>query len=172
MGLLEKLKAAIGFDGSGSRSSAGGTGRSRSESPEADVTVEREPEPEPSTGAEAAVKGTESAETTATAVEKPAGGVPDEPDDRPESGAPTTNEAESVADEDAESTPRSDADESSTPVDEVKGIGPAYAERLTSTGVETVDDLVTADPDDVGDDTDISPKRIARWQDRARESEE
>jgi predicted flap endonuclease-1-like 5' DNA nuclease len=132
------------------------------------VTVEREPDP--STESEAAVKGTETADTTATAVEKPAGGVPDETAERAD--ASTRDDSEAVEETDVESASRSDAEDSTTPVDEVKGIGPAYAERLTSTGVETVGDLVTADPDDVGDETDISPKRIARWQDRARDAEE
>jgi len=52
-------------------------------------------------------------------------------------------------------------------VEIVKGVGPAYAERLHEAGVETVADLVAADAADLGDATGISPKRIGRWQESA-----
>jgi predicted flap endonuclease-1-like 5' DNA nuclease len=55
------------------------------------------------------------------------------------------------------------------PVDEVKGIGPAYAERLADAGVTTVADLAEADPEALADQIGVSDKRIARWIDRARE---
>lgn len=54
-------------------------------------------------------------------------------------------------------------------VDEVKGIGPAYAERLADAGVTTVADLAEADPEALADQIGVSDKRIARWIDRARE---
>jgi predicted flap endonuclease-1-like 5' DNA nuclease len=52
-------------------------------------------------------------------------------------------------------------------VDTLKGIGPAYAERLRSAGVETVAQLADADADDLGAEIDVSPKRVGRWIDRA-----
>lgn len=55
------------------------------------------------------------------------------------------------------------------PVDEIKGIGPAYAERLGEIGVETVADLIDADVADVAERTTVSEKRVNRWIDRARE---
>ncbi|MFB6105049.1 MAG: helix-hairpin-helix domain-containing protein [Halobacteriaceae archaeon] len=60
-----------------------------------------------------------------------------------------------------------DEDEAAVPVDAIDGIGPAYRERLTEAGIETVDDLATADPDAVAADTDLSPTRVEGWIDRA-----
>jgi predicted flap endonuclease-1-like 5' DNA nuclease len=55
----------------------------------------------------------------------------------------------------------------SEPVESVSGIGPAYAKRLGEAGVETVSDLLGADPDELAEETDLSAKRIGRWQERA-----
>ena len=54
-------------------------------------------------------------------------------------------------------------------MDTLKGIGPAYADRLRSAGVETVAQLADADADDLGEEIDVSPKRVGRWIDRANE---
>ncbi|GAD51944.1 hypothetical protein MBEHAL_0704 [Halarchaeum acidiphilum MH1-52-1] len=58
-------------------------------------------------------------------------------------------------------------------VEIISGVGPAYADRLREAGVETVDDLANADVDDLAEEIDLSPKRIARWVEAAsdRESE-
>jgi predicted flap endonuclease-1-like 5' DNA nuclease len=55
------------------------------------------------------------------------------------------------------------------PVDAIKGIGSAYAERLAGAGVETVGDLVNADPEALAEATGVSQTRIERWADRARQ---
>ncbi|MFC7204411.1 helix-hairpin-helix domain-containing protein [Haloferax namakaokahaiae] len=87
---------------------------------------------------------------------------------------PEDADAETDADEVEESTedeasePEAEAADSPS-VDTVRGIGPAYAERLENIGIETVSDLVDADADAVGDDIDVSPKRVQRWIDRANE---
>ncbi|MFB6133928.1 MAG: helix-hairpin-helix domain-containing protein [Halanaeroarchaeum sp.] len=52
---------------------------------------------------------------------------------------------------------------------ELKGIGDAYAERLASAGVDTVESLAAADAADLAEETGISAKRIDRWIDRARD---
>jgi len=57
-------------------------------------------------------------------------------------------------------------------VEEIKGVGPAYADRLRDAGVDTVADLSTADAADLADEIDLSPKRVGRWIDRANEHEE
>lgn len=75
----------------------------------------------------------------------------------------------------AEGSP--DADESGdesagASVDTVKGIGPAYAERLENADVHTVDELAAADPAEIAEATTVSEKRVERWIDRAREQTE
>ena len=54
-------------------------------------------------------------------------------------------------------------------VEEIKGIGPAYAERLAEIDIETVDQLAAADAADIAEGASISEKRAARWIDRADE---
>jgi len=70
-----------------------------------------------------------------------------------------------------------ETDEASAPADEgpagestdtIKGIGPAYAERLADAGVETVGDLAAADPAALAGETDLSESRLSGWVERAR----
>jgi len=56
-----------------------------------------------------------------------------------------------------------------TPVDEIKGIGPAYAERLGEIGIHTVEDLAGADAAAIADGTSVGEGRAATWIDRAAE---
>ncbi|ELY77863.1 hypothetical protein C486_14634 [Natrinema gari JCM 14663] len=80
-----------------------------------------------------------------------------------------------AASEDTESDPSVDdtaaaaePDETTQePVDAIKGIGPAYADRLTGAGVDTVAELADADAAELAAQTDISEKRIQGWIDRA-----
>lgn len=80
--------------------------------------------------------------------------------------------------EPAEATGPSEADAAPTdekagesvqpvPVDDIKGIGPAYSDRLADAGVETVRDLAAADAEALAEETDISATRIQGWIDRA-----
>ncbi|MFC5135745.1 MULTISPECIES: helix-hairpin-helix domain-containing protein [Haloferacaceae] len=55
------------------------------------------------------------------------------------------------------------------PVDRIKGIGPAYGERLSKIGIETVEDLAAADPAEVAEGASIGEKRAVKWVDRAKE---
>jgi predicted flap endonuclease-1-like 5' DNA nuclease len=50
----------------------------------------------------------------------------------------------------------------------VDGIGPTYAERLREAGIDSVDALLDADPDEVAAATEASPGRVERWLDAAR----
>ena len=52
-------------------------------------------------------------------------------------------------------------------LEELTGIGPAYAERLATADIETVDQLLAADAESLAERTDISEKRIRRWQENA-----
>lgn len=148
MGLINKLKSVLGLDTS-SRGGEGGTA----------VTVEREREAEsgsaPDTATERAVK--EDGPRTESPMDETA--VREESE--PEPGAETPDpEPEATGGAAVEGADRS--------VDALNGIGPAYAERLGQAGVETVGDLVAADPTSLADDTGISQSRIESWIDQAR----
>jgi len=54
-----------------------------------------------------------------------------------------------------------------TPVEEIKGIGPAYSDRLDEVGIHTVDQLAAADPADLAERTTVSEKTVSKWVDRA-----
>jgi len=105
-------------------------------------------DPDVETPEEAAAAGTDAAASTGSLTEEPP--------------------ADAAAAEPAEAAgPTDEDDEGGIPVEEVSGIGPAYAQRLNDTGIESVGDLLAADPEDVAASTDLSPKRISRWQDAA-----
>ena len=54
-------------------------------------------------------------------------------------------------------------------VELIKGIGPAYGERLAAVGIETVDQLAAADPAEVADGASVSDNRASTWIERAKE---
>ncbi len=108
-----------------------------------------EPAPDIETPEDSAAAGTDSSASTGSLTEEP-------PEDE---AAAEPAEAAGPTDEDDE--------DGGIPVEEVNGIGPAYAQRLNDAGIETVGDLLSADPDDVAEATDLSPKRVGRWQDAA-----
>ncbi|WP_332898362.1 helix-hairpin-helix domain-containing protein [Haladaptatus sp. CMSO5] len=54
------------------------------------------------------------------------------------------------------------------PLTIIKGIGPAYADRLEAAGIGSVADLAAADPGEIGAAIDVSPKRVGRWIERAK----
>ncbi|WP_224269856.1 helix-hairpin-helix domain-containing protein [Haloprofundus salinisoli] len=82
---------------------------------------------------------------------------------------------EAVFDSDESETDETEvgADEPTTgstdAADTIKGIGPAYAQRLADVGIETVADLADADAADLGEKIDVSEKRVDTWIARARE---
>jgi predicted flap endonuclease-1-like 5' DNA nuclease len=84
-----------------------------------------------------------------------------------------TEDAGTDADDAATEDAGTDADDAAEvpddPVTEISGIGPAYGQRLSDAGVETVADLAAADPDELGAATDISAARIEGWIDAAAE---
>lgn len=116
-----------------------------------------QPTDDPETAAEPAEAGagvTEHSGTEIPAAEaaEAAGPVPGEPD-------PTsTNIADSA-------TPSSDSE----PVERVRGIGPAYAERLAAVDIETVGQLLDADPGTTADRSDFSETRIRTFQENAQD---
>lgn len=119
---------------------------------------EAEAQEEPSGRAEPAEAAGPDAEDESTEIEEAEADV-DEPD------AEKTVEDE-IAEEEAEAAEAEQADEG-TPVDEIKGIGPAYSERLGEIGIETVADLAAADAADVAERTTVPEKTVRKWIDRA-----
>jgi predicted flap endonuclease-1-like 5' DNA nuclease len=165
------------------------------EGAEADAVAEAEEGAEPE--ADAVAAETDAAASTGTLVDEEAGKEPaevvsspgtddegavdaDEPDtdDTAETAATPEDEAATeAAGEAAVETPGEpgepkdeEADEADgEPVETLKGIGPAYGERLGNAGIETVADLAAADAADLAAEIDVSEKRVTGWIDRAQE---
>lgn len=141
MTLISKLKSMLGLDG-GRRDETGGT----------TVRVEREPRTE-----------------TTRDVEEPSGpsSSSPEPSTTADTGVDTAvdTSVEAAVEEAEADAGRTGGDE---PVDSLSGIGPAYAERLSEAGVETVGDLAAADAADLDAATDIGEGRLASWIEQAR----
>jgi len=53
------------------------------------------------------------------------------------------------------------------PVDAIKGIGAAYAERLAEAGIHSVSDLAAADAESLAEQIALGEGRIQGWIDRA-----
>jgi predicted flap endonuclease-1-like 5' DNA nuclease len=129
------------------------------------VTVEREPaaeddDAEDETEAEA---DTEPPEPDAEVeTDEPDAEVEAEETDAEVEAEVDAEETDAEAEED---TPTADGSEAS--VESVSGIGPAYAERLEAAGVETVADLLAADPEAIAAESDLSEKRVSGWQETA-----
>jgi len=62
-----------------------------------------------------------------------------------------------------------DDDDRGASVEEIKGIGPAYAERLAEIGIESVADLAAADAEAVAEGASVGEKRATTWIERAGE---
>ena len=147
--------------GHGNDAAAAGTDATAS----TDSMVET-PDSDPETAAEPAEAGAgvtehSGTETPAAEAAEAAGPVPDEPEatDAPADDTDTNDSRDAEAD-------GTDVAES---VETIDGIGPAYAERLGNAGVESVPELREADATSLAEATDISEKRISRWQERATE---
>lgn len=143
MSLLGKLKSLLGGD----------DGAADDESRDVSVTVERE-------------AGTASSSTDATADSTTADRTASEPDptDEPET-TEKADEPETAEDTDAdtESEPGDDA----TPVEDIKGVGPTYADRLGEAEINSVEQLANADAETLADKTGISETRLQNWIDQA-----
>ncbi len=123
MGLLERIKSALGFGTSTSSPS------SPSSAPDRQTNDERgDTSPAPVSGD--AVEGADTAGTGTAADDTQAG--------------------------------------TGVALEDIKGIGPAYADRLHEAGIEDVAALAAADPGDLADRTDLGEGRLRKWVDRAR----
>lgn len=195
MAILQKLKSLLGFDDSGSergntrevgvtveRERSGDSDATPSpsadedsasadttESPIEAITEEAETpheQAEPEEATEPNGADTASTEDTAPVDDRSAAEKPQiEPEPEPEVEAEPEPEPEVETEPEPEPNTQQGTDES---VDVIKGIGPAYAERLADAGVDTVADLAVADATELESETDISAKRIQGWIDRAK----
>jgi predicted flap endonuclease-1-like 5' DNA nuclease len=55
------------------------------------------------------------------------------------------------------------------PVEVIDGIGPVFAQRLTSAGIADVEQLATASPDSVSEAAGVSVARARTWIDKAKD---
>ncbi|QLH80277.1 helix-hairpin-helix domain-containing protein [Halosimplex pelagicum] len=210
MGLIERIKSALGLGASSSTSQPAASstdGPSPGDDPGAagdgasgdgvDVTVEHEP----ATANEDAVKGTdtatESGSTTATEPTDSTDEVEDDTGVEADAGVDESG-AEATADEAAEVTGDAETDDSGAadaetddsgaadaetddssdgaPTDpapdaeleDIKGIGPTYAERLREAGVDGVAGLAESDAAALADETDIAESRVENWVEQAK----
>jgi predicted flap endonuclease-1-like 5' DNA nuclease len=129
---------------------------------ETSITVERETGEEPTeNGNEAVAPETagEPADESEDTVESEDSTEIDESEDTVESEDSTEiDESEdTVESEDSTET------EPTVPVEEIRGIGPTYSERLADIGVETVGDLAGMEAPAVADAAEVSESRAADW---------
>ena len=187
MALLSKLKSLLGFGGGADDRQADTT-----------VTVEHDPEDavdepaadtataEPAADSTAADEDEQAQGDDADAVDEidasnaaadAAAADPediDEPAEAAESDDQSAEADEAIdaveADtaEPAESAAADDGD-SGEPLDSIKGIGPAYSERLTEAGIDSVAELAEGDAEEIGEAISVSPKTVSNWIDRAAE---
>lgn len=120
----------------------------------------------------------ETSNTPAEAAEPAEATTPPEPSVDPEAGGAVASDAavdgmttERVDDPRSGDAAEGDEAAESETVEHVRGIGPAYASRLSDTGVETVADLAAADPAVLADSVAVAESRVERWVDRAADHE-
>lgn len=149
MPLLKKLKSLFGLDDEPRTESSRDVG----------VTVEKERQ------AESAADATPEADDESTAAAVDAAGSESTSESDAATADETDAETESATAEDG--APEA-AEAESEPVQDIKGIGPAYAERLGNVDVHTVADLAAADAESIAAETDISETRVEEWVNRAK----
>lgn len=170
MGILDTLLSLLGL----------GDSSSNDDRREATVSVEREA----NTDTEAAVKGTD--EATASAAGTDAAASTDslvdgddeaaEPAEAVDTDGVETELATAESESEGETTGEhaatvdiDDAEGGGESVEVIKGIGPAYAERLANAGIDSVADLAAADVTALAEAVDLSEKRVGRWIERAQD---
>lgn len=103
------------------------------------------------------------ASTESLVDDEPVAETPDAAAEPAETARPTADDTTS----DIEEAESDAAAAGGTPVDEVKGIGPAYSDRLGEIGIESAEELADADPSDVAGRISVPEKTVRKWIDRA-----
>lgn len=166
MGLLDAIKSALGISKSTSERSG-----------ETSVAVEREPGSDEISEAddveEPVAEPTDATGSTESIVdEEAAASDPAEAAEPAEAAGP---EAEDMSTDVEEAGPEPESPTTSDDgpsVQEIKGIGPAYGERLSEVDIVTVADLAEADAEELAERTSVSESRLREWIERARDFEE
>jgi predicted flap endonuclease-1-like 5' DNA nuclease len=189
MGVFDLIRSLLGRDGSDNADDTSGTEVSVEYEPDTESEAENDAGATAEKSDEAVASGTDAAastgsmvqageetETAAEPAEAGAGftehsGTEKSAAEPAEAAGPVSEEPEAsdAIPEDSEEskTGETDGESPSDPVETISGIGPAYAERLATADVETVDQLLAADAESLAEQTDISEKRIRRWQENA-----
>jgi predicted flap endonuclease-1-like 5' DNA nuclease len=161
MGLFERIKTALGLGTSTSQSGAGTTTTDSPSRGDDTGASDESTGPTDSEGVENEPVRSDASGSAATDDENVDVTVEHEPEDEPEPEVePDTDAEDAVKGTDTGSV---DAD-----LEDIKGIGPAYAERLREAGVEGVGGLADADVAAVAAESGIAESRIRKWVDRAR----
>ena len=159
MALLQTIKELLGF----------GSGESERDETETTVTVERELDEQ--VEAEPEAERDDEAEPGDDEVE-PGDDEAEPGDDEAEPGDDEVEPGDTEPDaDDGSGEERGVGDDGSDgeSVERIKGIGPAYGDRLAEAGIETVDQLAAADPAEVAERASVGEGRAATWIDRAKE---
>lgn len=86
----------------------------------------------------------------------------------PESSSEGSTDNESPTETESSQQSGTEPATASESVEEIKGIGPAYSERLASVGVSTVSELASANAAELAEQTDLGEGRLEEWIERAR----
>jgi len=207
MGLLDRLKTALGLDSGRSdgadasdrgedggvrverepdastEAAVKGTDTEQADDPADDAEPTDEPADDAGEADESAAAGTDAAGSTGSITETPpempgdddvaeaaepaeAAGPSSQTGDLDVGGSTATGESDERGDEEKDGESGD-----GRPVREINGIGPAYERRLNDAGIETVDELSTADAEELAEAIDVAEGRVENWIDRARETD-
>ncbi|WP_256403033.1 helix-hairpin-helix domain-containing protein [Halorubrum salinum] len=160
MALLQKIKETLGF----------GSASAERDETDTEVTVEHEPDDADADPVESAPNDGSDGEGEPVAAETDAAASTEALVDEDGAAGETEEAAEPAeAAEGADEEAAVDDDDVGPGVENITGIGPAYAERLAEVGIETIEELAAADAGDVAERTSVGEKRAATWIERANE---
>jgi polyhydroxyalkanoate synthase len=146
MGLIERIKSVLGLGTSASSpSQPATTGSDRPSARDADAGA----------GPGPAGDGDEDAATDDVDVT-----VEHEPEE-------AEAEPDTASEDAVKGTDTSDAGGAGVDLEEIKGIGPTYGDRLRDAGIADVAALADADPADLAERADVPEGRVEDWVDRA-----
>ncbi|MGM0606106.1 MAG: helix-hairpin-helix domain-containing protein [Halobacteriota archaeon] len=122
-------------------------------------------EPAEAAGPESADRSIDDASDSEETTDEPDDAGPDE---ETSDAGPDEETSDAGPDEETSEADRTDAETAAgEPVQSIKGIGPAYGERLDGVGITSVTELANADAAELADSIDVPEKTVATWIDRA-----